>query len=78
MSKNNKVEAEPKAAKKNNKLNMTRIKNWVAKRVAYLTLLVGASYGFRRMLENIDERFAFVLTGLLVAGLVYIISLDEN
>lgn len=55
MSKNNKVEAEPKAAKKNNKLNMTRIKNWVAKRVAYLTLLVGASYGFRRMLENIDE-----------------------
>lgn len=48
------------------------IKKYIAKPVAYATVIVLASYGMRMVLKNIDETANIVITTLSVLALTYI------
>lgn len=68
MSKKDKTEEVAK-----NKTSWVTRFDYLAKGVAYIALIISASYGIRKIMENIDSRVALGFTTLAVLALVYII-----
>lgn len=68
--------AKPETKKTNINLNKLKIK--AAKTLAYISLVVAASYGFRQALSSLDDIAQMTLTVLSVLALVFIISLNED
>ena len=53
------------------------LKRFIARPVAYVTLVVSAAYGIRQMLESLDQTAALILTVLFVFGMLYIMMDNE-
>lgn len=56
------------------KLNRNFIKNFLAKPIAYLSLILTSAYGVRVLLRSVEESAAFIITAVFVLALTYIIS----
>ena len=59
-------------------INFNKLKVRVAKYLAYVGLVVAASYGIREALASLDTNAQMVLTVGTVLSLVFIISLKEE
>lgn len=60
------------------KFSAQKIVRKVAKFVAYVTIIVLASYGMRQLLKSVDDSVSMVITVIAVLGLVYIIFTDNE
>ena len=63
---------------KKTSINFNKLKVRVAKYLAYVGLVVAASYGIREALTSLDDSARFVITVGSVLALVFIISLKEE
>lgn len=55
-------------------INLNKLKVTIARTVAYVSLVILASYGLRNLLKSLDDTASLVITVLVVLGLVYILS----
>lgn len=60
------------------KISPKKIVRKFAKLVAYVTIIVLASYGMRQLLKSVDDSVSMVITVIAVLGLVYIIFVDND
>lgn len=60
------------------KISPQKIVRKFAKLVAYVTIIVLASYGMRQLLKSVDDSVSMVITVIAVLGLVYIIFVDND
>lgn len=63
---------------KKQSVNFNKLKVRIAKYLAYVGLVVAASYGIRQALASLDRNAQMVLTVGSVLALVFIISLKEE
>lgn len=72
----NKTKDESKKAPKKPINIKSTIKKYLAKPLAYMVLILAASYGIKTALKTLDESVATALTVLLVLALCYILFDD--
>lgn len=58
---------------KSSKIDFTKLIDALAKAIAYVSLVMLASYGLRQLLKTLNDTCSVALTVLVVFGLVYII-----
>ncbi len=70
---------QPKEEKKpRNPINWKKkVREWIARPLAYVALFTLASYGGRHLLETVSEPASVAITILMVAGLAYIILIED-
>ncbi len=58
-------------------INTKKLAKYLAKPVCFISLFVTSAYGVKTMLNTLPEFAAFMLTGLLVGCLGYILFIDD-
>ncbi len=64
--------------KTSTKKQINKLKIKTAKFLAYVMLVLAASYGFRSALSRLDDVYQLIITAALVLSLIFITTLNEE